>query len=215
MVDGVSRATPSFPMPPPPSLDCPDCADRGEVSLFRSWRDPTVSVEVARVLKGLKGPSPAASVRELKNMPQSGGTVLGPIYDHVPLFLTAKFIEAEDKRYLCIVLNYHSPLNTEASVLLLLPQGRILDTVRLFSISGLEVSGELLDKPAPDGAWVLIRGIPKPGDVAPTAASFRLDHSGRAPGTGMLDVRETDGWDGVFRLGIQGDRLEFLSPSTR
>ena len=42
---------------PLPRIDCPDCGDRGKVSLFRSWMRPRVSVTIAAVLRELKGAS--------------------------------------------------------------------------------------------------------------------------------------------------------------
>lgn len=196
--------SPSLPPRPPPRVGCPDCSDRGKVSLFRSWLQRRVAASIAAVLRGLKDPDGLAVRRALDLIVRESGPAYFDFLKHSPphidYFRGAEFVELEERLYLLLFAESGSgtiPGSTGLLVILLSAEGRALDYV---DVSCSVREGDLFPEVFPQDARIAItRGSDRSrtGEV-----SYRVrwwnDFDRALKSTG----------NEVCVLGIRGDRLE-------
>jgi len=133
----LMRTSPSRGPIKPPHLGCPDCSDRGRVSLFGSWMRPRVASSIAALLHGLKeDPEGFGARRALNLIVRESGPAYFDFLKHsaprIDYFQGAEFVEAEEKLYLLLFAESGSgtiPGSTGLLVILLSAEGRALDYV--------------------------------------------------------------------------------------
>jgi hypothetical protein len=202
----LMRTSPSRPPRPPPRIGCPDCTDRGKVSLIGSWMRPKVASSIAALLRGLKDPEGLDARRALDLIVRDSGTAYFDFLKHSPpgmnYFRGAEFVEAEEKLYLLLIADSGSstiPGSEGLLVILLSAEGRALDFV---DVSCSSREGILFSTVFPqDGRIAIHRTCDGPGD-RPVSYRILLWND--------FD-REIRGMGGdVCNVGIRGDRLEVL-----
>lgn len=211
------RTSPSYPPAPPPRIDCPDCADRGTVSLFRSWK-PAVSPEIGAIVRGLKDPNASESLPELEQLLSKEGMSVSP---HMRLTrgsvqrIRPRFATSNDRTVLLLATDspgLRVPGNPTAGVLLLDLRGRILDYVfASCSSRQADLYTYLLETPGPDGTRIVIRPIPRGGTGVEPDFSFLIHQWRQPPRRGRSEGGTMAEHEGACRIGIRGDRLEALA----
>jgi hypothetical protein len=206
------RTSPSIPPTPPPRIDCPDCADRGKVSLFRSWR-PMVSPETGAIVRGLKDPSGTDNLPALTALLQtegmSGAPPLAPQNRNLRQ-MQGRFHRSDGRTFL--VLTTYCPAmmvpgTSSAGVFLLDLRGRVLDYVVGTSDNRVaDLYSRILEEPGADGRRVVIFPVPA-GDAR---FSFLL-HQWQQPARRVVSEGAKSEREGACRIGVWGARLEALA----
>lgn len=199
-------------------VDCPDCGDRGKVSLLRSWRGPSVADQVCGIVRSLKNANGKDARLRLTELVRLDGK--NPSFflqdEDALMSISGRFVRADDQTYFLLLLDYHAsmlPGEERAGVLLLsTAQNQILDGLHLVcSNREAGLYSRILDPAGPDGAQVAI--IPEPGGfsrfVEPTI-SYRLYQWQRITTSGVATGAGKPERDGICRLGIGSDRLVIL-----
>lgn len=194
---------------PASRVDCPDCGDRGKVSVFRALMGHRVAESVGGVVRSCRNPESALLLLKtaIEADGKTPGTFLFENSSAIPA-IAPRFVVANERRYLILLIRWPAPSGgyTEGvSVLLLSLEGSVLDRVDvLYSAFDTELAATVLDAPAPDGGRITIN--PKPGDALPS--SYRLFQWQRPSREGFVQGASGD----VGRLAIRERRLEVLAP---
>ena len=138
--------------------------------------------------------------------------------DYLPgTFGLARFVRAEGTLYLVITANYRGmlmPGDTAAGVLLLHPDGRVLDWVQMSSSTRQAfLDARILEKTGSDGAQMVV--IPASGfflNFLESTISCRLDQWRREPRELVVPAAGSPEADGVCRMRIRGDQIQILTP---
>ena len=193
------------PVNRPFGLRCPDCADRGKVSLFRSWMRPRVSPDVAALVRGLKDPYYGDSRLALERIVlESGPNYAGFLKGALPnfhYFDGAGFLEGEQKTYLAL-FSYLGPGIVRESdgitVILLSAEGKALDFIQITWSTAAGPLSATID----DGTAVLVHADE---DFTPgVLGTYRLSQwkGGVREGKARKDE--------VCRFRVRNDRLELI-----
>ena len=203
-----------------PRLDCPDCADRGKISLVRSWMRPKVSEPIAGILREIKYSMRTDSFAALQAVIQHDGKdpaeFICSLDPKDNRGMKPRFLSVQGKQYLILLIDYPSKLASQpvvSSVLLLTPEGKALDYVHVACgtlIADLEASALL--SPAGDGAHIVIHAHPGLGtDVFSKKVPYYINRFQRV----QSEDRTAQGgpvgaFEGVCRIRILNDRLDVL-----
>jgi hypothetical protein len=199
---------PRHPAEALPRLDCPDCGDRRNISLFKSWMMPNVAEPVSLILRSLCGPEEGGALVALKQLVLQDGK--NP--DDLQLqssdvaITNARFFESEGKTSLLLLLETEAPA---AEIVMIEPEGRVLDYVRVACTdSTADLRAAFLKDSGPDGtSLVVLSPLGSFAREAKTTLSYRLDQWGRPPRQEVIPWKPGDA---IFRLRLRGDRLECL-----
>jgi len=193
-------------------LNCPDCADRGNVSLFRSWI-PGVSEPVGEFLGVLREGQVPFVFGELHQLVRNHGEDSEAFLAGSTILLNQRFIDAEGKTYLVLILQaFNTIADTSArTAILLTADGRPLDRV-LVSTDGHNASlnGGFLERAPGDGprlvfGWNVSRW--------PEALRSYQVEQWQRPARELLLRGKRD--DPLLHLLIRGDRFEILWPEVQ
>ena len=205
----LMRTSPSLGPVQAPRIGCPDCADRGKVSLFRSWMRPRVAPSIAALVRGLKAPNEGDSLRALQLVVQESGPdysrFLRQYPPHIDSFRGAEFVEVEQKLYLVLLAESGVGTVPAASIgvlaILLAAEGRALDFVDVSTSAwGEYFSGRIL---ADHAQIVIERKLDQPPADDLNYQMIRWNKGARE-----IRVRTSE----VCRLTIRDDRLEVVEP---
>ena len=194
-----------------PRLDCPDCGDRGKISLFRSWMKPRVSEPVARILRSMPGPGEFDALNVLEEVLRTDGKEpnaflngkTGVEFVHIPsrfmAFVAARFIEVGGRTRLILLLRPVLSMNAVSAVLLS-HEGQALDCVFVVTgaAGGVELRGGVVDKNPPDRPCVEIAIMVDSGRTDSCRLNQYPSHIRE------ISVKK----DSVLRLSVQDDRFE-------
>jgi hypothetical protein len=147
-----------------PRVGCPDCGDRGKVSLFRSWMPSRVSPSIAALVRAFKDPTAGQEpIRALRRVVEENGPAFSRFLDDAfDVFHGCKgveFLEAEQKLYGVVFVGSGSnTLGTiGVSTILLSAEGRVLDFIDLtWNYQHGPLRDYVLVPAAADGAQILI-----------------------------------------------------------
>ena len=191
----------SYPGP----LDCPDCADRGKVSLVRAWR-PRVSDGVRQSLRVFRDPTSAPFMNRLELLILEPGMKREAYLEangQRAQFAFPRFVKAEGTPYLVIPAYYplwKSSDGTGTGFLLVHPDGRALDCVQMTCTNRLaDINFVFLEKPATDGSQMALSPIVDP---VPQGVSYKLHQWRQAPREAKVST--------ALYLRIRGERFEIL-----
>lgn len=205
-------SSPSIPPRPPPRINCPDCADRGKVSLFRSWIRPRVSEPVAGILRSMSAGQAAMVVVQLNQLVQDDGKDPDAFLAGSSLLMDRRFLEAEGKIYLVLLLQAFNrlPDNSARTAVLLTEDGRALDRV-LVGTDGhnASISVGFLEQAPVDGPQIAFGW--KVARWPDAVKSCHVDQWQR-PARELLSGNPDDP---LIQLAIRGDRFEVLTPEVR
>jgi hypothetical protein len=195
-------------------LNCPDCGDRGKVSVFRAWTGPRVSDPVAGFLRSLAAEEGPAAFECLNQMIRNDGKDPETFLAGSSRVLDARFLDAEGKTYLVLIMGAFTknPSGAARTALLIRSDGRASDRA-LVTFSGPSAQpNEVIHGPTPpDGTrvaiyWHVARRWPE------TADSYQVDLWERPGHETQLKGKPEDP---IVRLAIRGDRFEVLTPEVR
>jgi hypothetical protein len=209
-------------------LNCPDCGDRGKVSFPRSQRGPGVPEHVARLIRMRRRQYELLpEYRDLLTMRSrwvpdevTGYKFFGTWPDDWDL----RFIRAEEKTYLVVLLSHGSADlegQTGAGMVLLSPEGVVLDYIHATHKPGPHIVFPAFVENAADGTIAGVRG----GDRSETIEPFKppvlaevyqagVAGSRACPSTAQTPSERVRA-DGLFRVGIMGDRFTFIDAGRR
>ena len=211
----LNQVHPRRPVELLPRVDCPDCGDRGKVSLFKSWMRPKVADSVAAILRGLSAPVHGVSHLALKDLLLENGKSLSE-FQGLSIgneFTCARFMEVEGKTVLLLILDTSSSANPATAIMLVSPDGRLLDYVQVSGSNGeVDVRAAFLEKPGEEGAQLAIlprRGFFAPGQGVELRLDFRVDQWTRPPRQFAFTWKGSEA-ELICPLRIRGGRLECL-----
>lgn len=201
-----SLQSPSIPPIPPPRIGCPDCADRGQVSLFRSWIGPRVAPAVAAIPHEIVHQERAGFYRPLADLVVADGKdalAFLQTYEGSAILQNIRFIDSEGETFLVLLLDASlrgTPSLTATVALLLSLEGRALDSVRV-SCLGEESESRARIVPYPYSGQELIVIDSK---MSARPLSVRVDQWQREPQDLMFTG---DSGNEICGLSIKGRRF--------
>ena len=204
--------------------DCPDCADRGKVSVLRWWK-PRASPRISELLRELRDLHSIRSREILGSMLVEAGMASDAFQD-TEMFGGIRFHRSEQDLFLVLLGNYgsHRVQGEKGSrVLLLTPEGRVLDLVQFSAIykKGTDfhhvfLTASFRDPPGGDGAQVVVATQENLflNEIGPSFW-WELTHWREKPSTGVLIKTPQSNAEGFSRLKVGPGRVDVLSPDTK
>jgi len=215
----LSTANPRLStLPSLQTVNCPDCHDRGTVSLFRSWV-PRVSREVAQVLRGVPDPIGVECRRSLELLLEKNGKHAGQFLHAANAdparIAAARFLRVQETSYLALLVDSPTVLSmpgiAAAGVLLLRPEGQALDSVLLTcNTRSALLHADILEPTPSDGAHFAIFATSGLFLKDLHDVSYRVHQWQRSSREGQARGDETHQCLDVCRLKISDGRLEVL-----
>lgn len=148
-----------------PRVGCPDCGDRGKVSLLRSWMPSRVSPSIGALVRAFKDPTAGQEpIRALRRVVEENGPAYSRfLEDAFQVFHGCEgveFLDAEQKLYVVVFVGsgVNTPPGTHGvSTILLSAKGRVLDFIDLtWNHQHGPLRDYVLVPAAADGAQILI-----------------------------------------------------------
>jgi hypothetical protein len=201
---GFVIETPPRPVLP---LDCPDCADRGKIPLFQSWRRPRVAEPVAEILKCLADEQAPVAFEKLNLLVRNDGKAADAFLAGSAMLFQPRFIDAEGKTYLVLIMGAltKSPSGTTFTAVLLTPDGHALDRLLVTANAPHPQLAKTIHVER-DGTGIAIRWT----TTRPLTAqvnTVKLDPWHR-PGRELFLMDD----EAVLRLRLREDRFEIVTP---
>ncbi len=209
-------------------LDCPDCRDRGQVSVTRFLRGSSIDSDLEHLIQARRGTTEVQQDHLGRLEARSGrapGDSLGRTSFGVLNFEgDFRFVRAEEKDYLLLLLyQEHLPLPGRgvAGIVLVSTGGKILDYIHCTFGTRSGIVVPVFVGNAADGAVACFKG----GETHETTREvhrpdlrevYRADVSGSAacPWTALTPPERAQA-DGIIRVGIRGDRFAFIDAGRR
>lgn len=194
-------------------MDCPNCADSGKVSWYRSRLQPKVSLSFARLLANYRPDAAPNFVQELRQF--IGDDEKDPFNffrapDARSRHAALRFVRSEGKDYLVVLLSCAGISMKDyslAEALLLSPDGKALDGLGVWC----ETVGVDLHLEIPDGSGLRIR--PADRDSAALRAprfEYTLSQRNEREHRGVFVLAEHGNPDDFCRFKIADDRFQAL-----
>jgi len=204
---------------------CPDCGDRGTISLVKSLRTPTVNTQVGAIIALQNKSKGIGSIRELRQLIEAQGLkadeFMGDSFAGEADSGSAHFLDAESKKYVIVLLHSmdkKASWNTTASarIVLLSTSGQVLDYIHCIRAHpDFSIYAWRIDEPAPDGARVMIIKASPLRNPAESRVQYDLHYIGSGPETYHGSVEWLGGKDdGFCRIAVRNDHLEIVRPET-
>jgi hypothetical protein len=204
-------------------LDCPDCKDRGKVSIPRYLRGPSIDRDLYDLIQARRGTTELQQNHLERLESRSGrepGEALGLKQFGVQHYQgDFRFVRAEEKEYVLVLLfqeGFAIPGTAVAGIVLISTDGKVLDFIQATSSTRSGVVYPIFVEKAADGALACVKGrsiYQKAGssEVPVLREVYRADVPGSAAcPLAALTPPERARTDGIFRVGIKGDRFTFI-----